>query len=336
MTTSVPDPASAPSLRWGIIAPGGIGRKFALDVSGQTSSTILAVGSRSQERADAFAARFRVPRAYGSYDALLADPDVDAVYISSPHSQHHDQAIAALRAGKPVLVEKAFTRSAAEAREVFAVAAEQGLFAMEAMWSRFLPHYRALADLVEAGELGTILEARAFHWQDLPADSVPRMWKPELAGGALLDLGVYPLSFLHMLFGVPDEITTVGTLTETGVDYLETVVLRYPNGTVATASAGMGAAGTNTASVTGTKARVDIGSTFYTPQNLTITAPDASARIVPGQIRGGGFEYEAAEAARCISEGRTQSDFMPWQATIEVLETMDEVRRSLGVVYPGE
>lgn len=332
--SSYPDPADAPAIRWGIIAPGGIARKFATDVPGHTASTVDAVGSRDLGRARAFAAEFDVPRAYGSYAELVADPDLDAVYIASPHSEHRDLAILALEAGKPILVEKAFTRNAAEAREVLDLAASRDLFVMEAMWARFLPHYRAVVDAVHAGVIGEVLSVDALHGQMLVGGN-DRLWLPELAGGALLDLTVYPLSFAHALLGVPDSIHAFGTLTDLGVDAAETVVLRYGDRAVAVAHANLETALANDASVAGTLGRIDVERTFYAPSDVELVRHDGTSASVQGRVPGG-FQYEAAEVARCLAAGELSSRLMSWQATVEVMEIMDEVRAQLGVVYPGE
>ncbi|UNX55261.1 Gfo/Idh/MocA family oxidoreductase [Georgenia sp. TF02-10] len=334
-----PDPAAAPPVRWGILGPGGIARKFAREVPARTASRVVAVGSRSADRAAAFAAEHGIEHSHGSYADLVADDDVDAVYVASPHSAHRDHALLALEAGKPVLVEKAFTRNAAEAREVFAAARARGLFAMEAMWSRFLPHQVALRAVVASGELGEVLAVAADHGQRL--DQVERLRAPQLAGGALLDLGVYPISFTHSLLGPPAGVHAAGALTDLGVDAHEAVTLTYADAhprTVAVCTANMWARTPTTATVAGTEARIDVHSRFYAPSTFTVTATDGRAwRWTPSaDAEPAGFEHEAAEVARCLAEGRTESAVMPWQATLEVMETMDEVRRQLGVVYPGE
>ena len=187
-----PDPHEAPGIRWGVLGPGGIARTFADAVAVGTAGVVAAVGSRSLERAQAFAAEFGIDRAHGSYDDLVADDGVDAIYVASPHSEHHAHALLAVGAGKPVLVEKAFTRSAAEAREVFAAAQERGLLVAEAMWSRYLPHYDVVRQAVESGLIGEVTTVFADHGQYLYPNGPARLSQPELAGGALLDLGVYP------------------------------------------------------------------------------------------------------------------------------------------------
>jgi predicted dehydrogenase len=326
----------APAINWGILAPGGIAHRFAREVTQFTKSKIAAVGSRSKERASAFAAEFGIERAYGSYAELVADPGVDAVYISSPHSHHRELAMLALEAGKPVLVEKAFTLNAEQAREVFSLAKSQNLFAMEAMWSRFLPHYSALREIIASGKLGEITGVTATHAQKLNLDPNWRMMDPALGGGALLDLGVYPMSFFHYLLGVPETIHASGSLTDRGVDYNEGFLLRYPSSVLAVGYADMRGPGDCAAQVVGTEGRIEIPDMFYIPNDLYFRA---SREAEPEKIAlkpQGGFQFEAAEVARCLATGLKESPSMSWQDTLEVMEMMDEVRRQLGVEYAAD
>ncbi|MFC4553729.1 Gfo/Idh/MocA family protein [Georgenia faecalis] len=332
---SVPDPATAPPLRWGIIGTGGIAGHFVRQVRPRTRQEIVAVGSRTADRAAAFAAEHEIGRSYGSYAELVADPGVDVVYVASPHSEHRAHALLAIEAGKHVLVEKAFTRSAAEAEEVFAAARERGVFVMEAMWTRFLPHITAVRDLVQGGRLGEVVSLVADHGQRLDGDPGGRLLNPDLAGGALLDLCVYPLSLAHFLLGAPDEVVAVGSLTETGVDGQESVVLRYGERTLAVCSATLWASTATTASVAGNEARIEVSGPFYAPGEFTVVHRDGRREEYRHPVDGG-FEFEVAEVARCVSAGLQESAVMPWQATLDVMRVMDEVRRQLGVVFPGE
>lgn len=334
MDHDVPDPAQAPPLAWGILGAGNIARRFATEVPAHTAGTVVAVGSRSQERADDFSAAFDIPVAHGDYESLVADERVQAVYIASPHSEHRDHALLALAAGKPVLVEKAFTRNAAEAREVFAAADAAGLFAMEAMWSRFLPHMAALDQVLRSGEIGQVVTLTAHHGQWLDVAPSHRLKNPDLAGGAVLDLGVYPISFAHQVLGSPETVTAVGDLAETGVDATEAIVLTYP-GVVASLTATMLAGTRNDAVISGTAGRIEIAPTFFAPSALTIHSTDGAVRTIE-PAASAGFAYQAAETARCLEAGLTQSPVLPWEETLAVMRTMDEVRRQLGVVLPGE
>ncbi len=335
--TRVPEPASAPPLRWGILAPGGIARAFADAVRTHTRQQLSAVGSRSRERAEAFAADFDVPRVHDDYRALVDDPEVDAVYIASPHSEHHEQALLAIAAGKHVLVEKAFARNAAEGTEIITAARAAGVLAMEAMWTRFLPATDVLRQLIADGALGDVRTVLADHGQYFDPDPLHRLFNPDLAGGALLDLGVYPVSFASFVMGRPDTITAVGELAMTGVDGQVSMVLTAGH-THAVLNTTLFDRTPTTASVSGTNARAELAGDFYAPTELVVTARDGSVRTLDGgPIRGHqGLAFEAAHLAVLAAEGATESPLLPLDETLAILETMDEVRRQVGVRLPGE
>lgn len=335
----VPDPQQAPAIRWGILGPGGIARAFAAAVHEGTGARVVAVGSRDAGRAAAFAAEFGVERAHGSYADLVRDDDVDAVYVSSPHSEHHAHALLAIQAGKPVLVEKSFTRNATEAREVIEAGRRAGVLVAEAMWSRYLPHYDVVRQAVAAGLIGDVVHVVADHSQRLFPGGPERLAAPELAGGALLDLGVYPVSFADHLLGAPDGAAARATLTDRGVDATNAVVLTYPGGAEAMLSSSMLGAGPCTATVTGTLGRLELDGSFYEPTTVRLLDTDGTLLDSQAAGRSGhvhGFAYEAADFARCLTSGQLETQSMPHAATLRVMEVMDEVRRQIGVVYPGE
>lgn len=334
---NIPDPMTAPPIRWGILGPGGIAHRFAQEVTKHTASQIVAVGSRDIDRARSFIDQ-ELPgmgvRAYGSYAEMITDQWVEAVYIASPHSEHLAHATLALQVGKPILVEKAFALNAHQATEIFNLASERKLFVMEAMWSRFLPHYQAIKALVESGELGEVTSIVGVHSQSLNMDPSFRLMNPLLGGGALLDLGVYPLSLIHWLWGMPQRIKATGSLSATGVDLRESISLWYAD-RLAMAYADMGSAGKSSLQIVGTKARLEVDDWFFTPQDLIFTSAQGVQQVIPTRVDGG-FQYQVAEAARCITAGAPMSAIMPWTHTVEVLQIMDEVRRQLGVRYPQE
>lgn len=336
-TTRTPDPMEAPVLRWGVIAPGGIARSFVAALQARTRQQVVAVASRSTDRAESFARDFGVPAAYGSYEELVADPEVDVVYVASPHSEHAAHALLALGAGKPVLVEKAFTRNAAEARAVFEAAGGRGLFAMEAMWTRFLPHLDVVRQCLEKGLLGEVHMVAADHGQLLHPDGPQRLSDPALAGGALLDLGVYPLSFASMVLGTLTDVTATGSLTGLGVDAQESVVVRNEHGAIGLVGSSMVASTPTTASIAGTTARLELATPFFAQSTLRLVGPDDEVLdVLEPSDREHGLHFEAAEAARCIAAGATESPLMPWSETVAVMAAMDSVRRQLGVTFPGE
>lgn len=342
LADAVPEPQDAPPLRWGIIGAGGIAGTFYHDAQAWSSARVVAVGSRDRDRAQAFIddhpmEGIEPARALGSYDELVEDPEVEAVYVATPHALHAEHARLALEAGKPVLVEKSFTRNAAEARAVLDLARERGLFAMEAMWTRFLPGQVLARHVLASGLIGEPRYVRADHYQ--PISDVPRLARPDLAGGALLDLGVYPVSWIHSLLGAPERVDAVGRLTESGVDLDEAVMLSYPRATGVAAS-GMDSRSSTTAELVGTQGRLELANRFYGPTALRVhLEPRGDAPAIDAEWDAslpGGFQLQAAEVARCLAEGRTESSVMPWSATIEVMDVLDAVRSRLGVVYPGE
>lgn len=333
----VPDPAAAPPLRWGVLGPGTIARAFAGTVLTHSRQRLVAVGSRDRDRAEAFATEFGAPRVHTGYEALVSDPEVDVVYIATPHSHHRDQALLAIEAGKHVLVEKAFTRNATEARTVLDAARAAGVVALEAMWSRFLPGADVLRQLVADGTLGDLVSVTADHGQRIGPTDARRLHDPVLAGGALLDLGIYPVSFASMLLGAPESIRATGRLTAEGVDEQVRVVLRC-GGAEAVLTTTLTERTHTTAQVVGTLARVDLPADFYAPVPLTITTTDGrSATVDPGPISGHeGLVYQAAHLAQLVADGTRDSPLLPLEETVGILTTTDEIRRQVGVTYPGE
>jgi predicted dehydrogenase len=337
-TPRTPDPRQAPALRWGVIAPGGIAHEFASALRARTAQQVQAVGSRSLARAQQFARDFEAVTAHGSYEELVADPDVDVVYVASPHSEHHAHARLALEAGKPVLVEKAFMRNAAEAREVVESARTAGLFAMEAMWTRFLPHVDVVRQCLEEGLLGEVHTVMADHGQRLHPDGPQRLSDPALAGGALLDLGIYPISFAHFILGGFTEVAATGVLADTGVDAQESVTVMSEHGALGLLGATMLTKTPTTASICGTRARLDIDGDFYQHGSaVRLVAPNGTEldRYAPHDVAHG-LHFEAAEVARRVAAGDLESPLMPLDESVTIMTVLDEVRAQLGVRYPGE
>ncbi len=323
-------------LRWGILGLGGISRKFTADLW-TAGIEVGAVGSRSQATADAFAADFGVARAHDSYAALVDDPAVDVVYVGTPHPFHAEHALLALRAGKHVLVEKPFALNAAQARAVVAEADARGLVVLEAMWTRFLPHMVRLRELIRGGAIGEVRALTADHSQRLPSDPGHRLQDPALGGGALLDLGIYPVSFAWDVFGRPEAVWARSTPTATGVDAQTTVVLTYRDGQQAVTHSALDVAGRNDAVVLGTEGRIEIDPTWYRPTTLRLVAPDGRVvESVDGAVPGRGMQLPPPALARLVREGRASGDVLPPQESVAIMETLDEVRRQIGLVYPGE
>jgi predicted dehydrogenase len=312
-------------VRWGILGTGGIARTFASDLRLTDSGTVVAIGSRSKASADRFADEFDLPNRHGSYESLVSDPDVDVVYVATPHPMHHDNAVLALRAGKPVLVEKPFTMNAAEARDIVAVARETGLFAMEAMWTRFLPHIATVRSWLADGVLGDVVTVTADHGQWFAEDPDFRLFAPKLGGGALLDLGIYPVSFASMVLGTPSRIVTMTDPAFTGVDAQTSMLFGYAGGAQALLTCTLRAKSPTRAAIVGTDARIEIDGDFYAPTAVSLIPRDGETTRVPADHEGRGLRHQADEVARRLAAGELESPSMPLDETISIMETMDEV-----------
>lgn len=340
-TPRTPDPMSAPPLRWGVLGPGGIATALVTTLHANTRQRLVAVGSRSQERAEQFAARFGAERAYSSYEQLVADPEVDIIYVATPHSEHLANALLAIGAGKHLLIEKAFTRNAGEARQVLDAARAAGVSVLEAMWTRFLPHIDVVRQLLADGALGDIETVFADHGQWFAEDPEFRLFDPAKAGGAMLDLGVYPVSFTNFVLGAPGRVLARGTTAFTGVDRQISGILDeyagHPHAQTIISTT-LAAKTPTVGLISGSLARVEIPGDFYGPQRVRFVTRDGEVGMSdePAIAAHYGLCYEAAHLATMIAEGRQESDLLPWSDTLAVMETMDELRRQVGVSLPGE
>ena len=336
--TRVLDPADAPVLRWGVLGPGEIAGDFVAALQQHTRQRVVAVGSRSAERAAAFAATYAVPNVHVGYEALVADPEVDVVYIATPHSEHTANALLAISAGKHVLIEKPVAVTADLARTVFDAAAAAGVFAMEAMWTRFLPQTDVVAQLLENGALGALSLATAdFAGGAAPRDPSSRLLDPAQGGGALLDLGVYVAWWSQFALGTPDAVTARGLLGPTGVDEQATLLLQAGD------AQGIGVVGFRgrtawTASVVGAAGRVEVASPYWAASGLTLYGADGAVADRWDDPFGRPFRqglcYQGAATARAIAEGRTGCPEHPAERAIAVLATLDAARHQLGYADP--
>ena len=326
----------AETIRWGILGTGGIAHAFASDLR-DNGFTIAAVGSRSQDSADAFASEFGIPNAHPSYEALAADPDVDVIYVSTPHPFHAENATLALNGGKHVLVEKPFTINQAEAKRVVDLAAEKKLVVLEAMWTRFLPHMIRLREIIAAGTLGDVRTVIADHNQNLPKDPGHRLQNPALGGGAVLDLGIYPVSFAWDVLGAPTSVSAISSPTPTGVDRQTAIVLGYADGQQALLHTALDTAGPNEAAVIGTEGWVKLHGTFYVPTTITVhNAQNEVVETFEQEVGSRGMQFQAWEVERLIAAGQVVGEILPPEQTVAIMGTLDEVRRIIGLKYPGE
>ncbi|MFB9683993.1 Gfo/Idh/MocA family protein [Amycolatopsis plumensis] len=310
-------------LRWGIMGTGGIAGAFAEDLQLTESGVVAAVGSRSAESAERFAGTHHIPARHSSYEALANDSDVDVVYVATPHPLHHANARLALEAGKPVLVEKPFTMNADEARDLVELARAKHLFLMEAMWTRFLPHIRHVRELLP--RLGDVVTVAADHGQWFAEDPAFRLFAPELGGGALLDLGIYPVSFASMVLGPPERVAAMATPAFTGVDAQMSMLFGYASGAQAVLTCTLSAVSPTTASIVGTEARIEIDGPFYAPASFTFIPREGERSRFEYVDAGRGLRHQADDVALRLAAGETESPLMPLAETVSIMTTMDEV-----------
>ena len=315
----------AQPLRWGVIGTGGIARTFVKDLSFVDDGVAVAVGSRSMASANAFGDAFSIAHRYDSYEAMVRDPEVEAVYVATPHPMHFANALLALEHDKHVLVEKAFTVTAQEAVALVRVARERRRFLMEAMWTRFLPHVAKVRELIAQGTLGELVLVEADHGQWFELDPTMRLFDPDLGGGAVLDLGVYPISFASMLLGPPSSVTAKVDPAFTGVDGQSSMIFGYDNGAQALLTCTSLARTSTRACIAGAEARIEIDSDFYAPTSFRLIKRSGEVTAFDFDTVGRGLHYEASEVARCIREGLLESPLMPLDETIEIMATMEEV-----------
>ncbi len=325
------------SIRWGVLAPGRIAASFAADLAQVPDAELVATGSRSEERAAAFAAEFGGV-AHGSYEALVADSAVDVVYVASPHSLHVEHTLMALEAGKAVLCEKPMTLDAATTESLFEEAAARGLFLMEAMWTACNPTIRKLVSLLSAGSHGRARQVHANIGMLVESDPTDRMLDPALGAGALLDMGVYPLTFAHLMLGEPERLTAVANLSASGIDLDIAIAGLYAGGATAALTASMTAQPPRIASVATDVGHFDLPRSFHHPGRLQWTSYASGEPVsewieVDEPLIGRGYGNEIVEVHRCLRAGALTSELVPPAQTISVMRQMDEIRSQIGLSY---
>lgn len=319
-------------IRWGILATGGIARTFVEDLQLMPDAEVVAVGSRARATADTFAQRYGIGRAYGDWRSLAADGQVDVVYVATPHSSHHEATKLCLAAGRAVLCEKPITLDGASARDLFDTARAGGRFLMEAMWTRCNPTIRRVAELAADGAIGEVTAVHADFGIPGPIQPAHRLRDPALGGGALLDLGIYPITLAHLLLGRPDTIEAWAQLTPEGVDQQTGLLFGYGSGALAVLSCGFVGATGNVATVTGTTGRIELPEPFHCPRRLTLVR-GGEREVIEAPLAGHGYVPQAEEVHRCLRAGLTESPLVPAATTLEVMSIMDEIRERVGVSY---
>ncbi len=345
-----PLPASGGPMRWGVIATGRIASIVVSDLALLPDAVLQAVSSRTQAGAEAFAAEHGFVSAYGDradggdragssllgYRQLLADPAVDVVYVATPHASHYPVALEALNAGKHVLCEKPLTLNTGQARHLVSVARDKGLFLMEAVWTRFLPSMQRAAGIVASGELGEIRWIQADLGFPAPYDPEARLWKREEGGGALMDLGVYLLTWAQIALGQPRSLTATSHLNSSGVDTETAMSLAYDSGAQVQLMTSLTTVSTQTATLSGTKGTLKCNAPLFNPTELTITTGPGETRVEKFVLAGRGYTYQLREVTRCIQQGLTESPTMPLADTLTIMSLLDEVRSQSGIRYPGD
>lgn len=325
-------PVTTTRVRWGILGAGSIAKTFVGDLQAQ-GLEVGAVGARDAARAAEFAAEFSLPASYGSYEELVDASDIDVIYIATPQSFHAEQALLAIEAGKPVLVEKSFTSTAEEAERVVAAARAKGVFAMEAMWTRFLPTADAISDVLERGSIGELVSVTSSHFQNLDVSATSRHGDPALGGGVMADLGVYGISMAARLLGPVTSMLVDGDASELGVDLSASVLLRHGPARTSATLTRMDAPGSNRASIVGSDGWIDLDPVFYASTSFTVFdggRPQRELlRFEKPQHVGRGMQFQALEVERCLGSGELESPRMPLDESIAIMRVLDEVRAGI-------
>lgn len=322
---------------WGIIGTGNIAAKFATCLAVCEGATLQAVASRSQAGADAFGDRFNIPVRHASYEALANDPEVDVVYVSTPHALHMENCMLCLRAGKAVVCEKPFTLNAAESRAVIEVARESGCFLMEGMWTRFFPVVKQAEAWIAEGAIGDPRMVRADFGFRMDYGERGRLWDLHLGGGSLLDVGIYPITIASIAFkDAPTDVHGFAHIGEYGVDEQAAFVLGYSGGRLATLSSAVRTKTNWDAYIHGETGTIRIHSPFWQPSKVTLTPEKGDEQTLEVPLESLGFEYEIREVMACLDQGLLECPAMPHDRTVDVMEVMDKLRRQWGLHYPGE
>lgn len=326
----------APRIRWGILGTGWIARQMAEALRLLPDAEFVAIGSRSTKSAELFGQAYDVPLRFGRYEDLVACPEVDVVYVATPHSAHVRDATLALQTGKPVLCEKPLTVNACEAADLVAIARSKRLFLMEAMWMRFVPAVVRLREWIAAGAIGQIrLLTASIGWRQ-PYDPESRLYNPGLAGGALLDIGVYPVSLASMIFGAPSEVSAVMQVAPTGVDAQCTLSLGYPGGELASLAATFLADAPCDAFAIGTEGWIRVHPPIIAPEALTCRSLGGTEETVDLSYLGNGYAHEAIEVMDCLRRGKPESDVMPLDESLSIMRTLDAIRELWGLRYEAD
>jgi predicted dehydrogenase len=323
-------------IRWGILGTGNIARQFARGLKAVDDGVLTAVGSRTQEAADKFGDEYRAAHRHASYEALANDPEVEVIYISTPHPFHYENMLLCLNAGKHVLCEKPFAMNTRQAREAVALARSKKLFLMEAMWTRYVPAVVQAKRWVDSGAIGDVKMVQADLCFRATFNPEHRLFNPALGGGALLDVGIYPLSFASFILGAPESIQTRATMGATGVDEQNAMLLGYKSGAIALLSSAVHTSQPIEAMIAGDTGTIRLAEPFFRSDKVTLIRPGQSEEVRFFPHKSNGYEWEAMEVQACLRAGKLESAIMPLDETLQIMQTMDAIRAQWGLTYPNE
>lgn len=323
------------TIRWGIIGPGRIAHKFAQGIASIPDAELYAVASRSEERARSFAKKYRVPFYYEGYEKIVQNKQVDIIYIATPHTFHFENTLMCLENGMPVLCEKPFTITREQLKKLVNTARKRKVFLMEAIWTRFLPTIKKVIEIKDSGKLGKIKAIYADFGFKAPVDHNGRLYNLELGGGALLDIGIYPVFLSLLLLGKPREVKSIAVLSETGADESCSILFKYASGVLASLNCTITAETPIEAVIIFEKGRIRINRGWFAPSSLTIFDEKEKKKEVPFKYNGNGYHFEAIEAMKCLQKGLTECPELPLNFSLDLMELLDEIRSQCGIKYPG-
>ena len=324
------------TVNWGIIGTGWIADKFAEGLSVLPDARIKAVASRSIERAKKFAAQCHVDHAYGTYEQIALDPDIDVIYVASYHPFHCENTLSCLEAGKAALCEKPFAMNEREVVRMIAKAREKNVFLMEAFWTRFLPSIEETLKLIAAGELGTVRLINSDFGVSRQFDPNHRVFNKALGGGSLLDIGIYPVFLTLLLWGEPDQISAIADIGSTKVDESLALTFNYKDGRIATLFSSFKVNSTVESQICGTKARLKLNRMWHCPVTLELTKGDTDTRLISPKYVGNGYNYEANEVMKCLRSGKKESEILPLDFSLRLIRLLDRIRKEIGLTYDAD
>ncbi|KPK87148.1 MAG: hypothetical protein AMS27_03325 [Bacteroides sp. SM23_62_1] len=323
------------TINWGIIGPGRIAHKFAEALISLPDAKLFAVASRSGKRARDFARQYEAPRSYQGYEKIIRDPEVDIIYIATPHTMHFENTLLCLENRVPVLCEKPFTITRSQLQELVDTARNNKVFLMEAIWTRFLPSIQKVIEIKQSRLLGKIKALYADFGFKAPFDPSGRLYNLKLGGGALLDIGIYPVFLSLLMLGRPSEIKSLAVFSETGADESCSILLKYPGGAIANLACTITAETPKEAIIVFENGQIRINRKWFAPSSLTIIHPDNKEEEITFQYSGNGYEFEAIEAMKCLRSGLTESRDLPLDFSLDLMGLLDEIREQCGIRYPG-